>query len=116
MTPSNDREMPTRLTIQYVIVRADRRYAEDHLAKPLPPDRLDTLIRAVDANFGTAAVQELEVIAANTKALLGKLVTAVTGTWNPDRNVVRQVQDALRQLRQVEAHLLSQHEEQEGVA
>jgi hypothetical protein len=106
----NDRELPTRLTIQYVLVRADRRYAQEHLTNALPPDRMDTLIRAVDSNFGASAVGELELIAANSKALIGRLVEAVSGSWNPAGNVARQVVEALRQLRQVEAFLRSLNE------
>jgi hypothetical protein len=89
------------------LVRADRHWATQHRANPLPSDRLLVLIRAM-----SGAQRDLELEMANTRGLLARLVEAVTGGWDPKGDVACQAQEALRELRRVEAFLLSLHNEQ----
>lgn len=115
---TNWREGPTpeqvsRLNIQYVLVRADRQWATDHLANALPADRMDYLIRAVEKSVGMTAVRDLECELAVTRGLLSRLVEAVTGQWDPRGDPGQQAQEALRQVRRVEAYLASLNPDQE---
>lgn len=109
MTP----EQSSRLNIHYVLVRADRQYATDHLTNALPPDRLDVLIRAVETNVGSTAVRELEGELAIARGCLARLLEAVNGVWSPGVDVGAQTWEALRQVHAVEAYFQSLHTEQE---
>lgn len=109
MTP----EQSSRLNIHYVLVRADRQYATDHLTNALPPDRLDVLIRAVETNIGSTAVRELEGELAIARGCLARLLEAVNGVWSPGVEVGAQTWEALRQVHAVEAYFHSLRNEQE---
>jgi hypothetical protein len=111
MTP----EQASRINIQFEMVRADRRWATEHRTTAIPPDRMDWLIRAMEKHVGATAVLEVEMELANTRGCLARLIEAVTGRWQPDVEVGAQALAAMRQLRQVEAFLLSLSDEQ-GVA
>lgn len=87
---------------------ADRRWATAHRTTPLAADRLAALCRAQ-----AAVMREQHAEYANVRAVLRKLVTAVTGEWHDDLPEVRQAMEAMRQLRLVRAHLLSQQHDQE---
>lgn len=90
------------------LVRADRHWATAHRANSLPPDRLAWLLRAV-----SGSQRDLELEHANTRALLARLVEVVTGQWDPRGDAATQVQEAMREVRRVEAYLQSLHAEQE---
>lgn len=90
------------------LVDADRRWATAHRATPLPPDRLAALCRAQ-----AAVMREQHAEHVNVRAMLRRLVTAITGEWDEDLPEVRQAMEAMRQLRLVRAHLLSQQNSQE---
>jgi hypothetical protein len=109
MTP----EQSSRLNIHYVLVQADRQYANDHLTNALPPDRMDVLIRAVETNIGSTAVRELEGELANARGCLARLLEAVNGAWSPGMDVGAQTWEALRQVHAVEAYFQSLNNEQE---
>lgn len=109
MTP----EQSSRLNIHYVLVRADRQYATDHLTNALPPDRLDVLIRAVETNIGSTAVRELEGELAIARGCLARLLEAVNGVWSPGVDVGAQTWEALRQVHAIEAYFRSLQNEQE---
>lgn len=87
---------------------ADRRWATAHRTTPLAPDRFAALCRAQ-----AAVMREQHAEYANVRAMLRKLVTAVTGRWDDDLPEVGQAMEALRQLRRVERYLLSQQHNQE---
>jgi hypothetical protein len=87
---------------------ADRCWATAHRTTPLASDRLAALCRAQ-----AAVMREQHAEYANVRTVLRKLVTAVTGEWHDDLPEVRQAMEAMRQLRLVRAHLLSQQNNQE---
>jgi hypothetical protein len=105
-----------RLNIGLVVIRADRRWCEDHAADATPAEHLNTIIRAVEDHVGLGATDQMRAELANTKALLGKLVTAVRGSWDPDASHSRQVTEALGQLRAVERFLKSLNTTEKGAA
>lgn len=90
------------------LVDADRRWATAHRATPLPPDRLAALCRAQ-----AVVMREQHAEHVNVRAMLRKLVTAVTGGWDDDLPEVGQAMEALRQLRRVEQFLRSLQSDQE---
>lgn len=106
----------SRLNIGLVVIRADRRWCEENAADATPADHLNTIIRAVEDHVGLPANDAMRHELANTKALLGKLVAAVLGAWDPDASHSRQVTAALGQVRQVERYLKSLQGEQRGAA
>lgn len=106
--------MTARLNVGLVVIRADRRWCEENAADATPADHLNAIIRAVDEHVGTAAVDQLSADLANTKALLGKLVQAVTGEWKSGGCHAKQVNDAVRQVRAVREYLTN--EAQRGAA
>lgn len=108
MTP----ELDTRLKIGLVMVQADRNWAVHHLANPLPADRIDVLVRAVESSIGATGVRDLEAQLATARGCLARLVEAVTGKWLPDKSPGAQAMEAIRQVHRVEAYLLSQQDEQ----
>jgi hypothetical protein len=87
---------------------ADRRWAIAHRATPLASDRFAALCRAQ-----AAVMREQHTEYANVRAMLRKLVTAVTGRWDDDLPEVGQAMEALRQLRRVEQFLRSLQSDQE---
>jgi hypothetical protein len=103
--------MTGRINIGTVLIRADRAWAIDNAADALLPDHMNALIRAVEAQLGTAAMDEVHSELANTRALLGRLVRAVTDSWKPNGNHAEQVQEAVRQVNAVRAYLTGQEEE-----
>lgn len=106
----------TWLAVQYAMVKADRRWAGERYAPPLPPDRMVNLIRAATTAvppLPDGMVAELSF----TRALLRALVEAANGVWLPDVDPVLQVQLALQQLGEVEVYLMSlQGEDEKGAA
>ena len=105
MTP----EQAVRVRVQQAMVSADHRWAMQRRANPLPADRIDVLSRAVASD----AVPDLTLQVANARGCLARLVEAITGTWRPTVAAGEQKADALRQLRQIEAFLLSLQVDQE---
>lgn len=108
MTP----ELDTRLKIGLVMVQADRNWSVHHLANPLPADRMDVLVRAVESSVGATGVRELEAQLASVRGCLARLVEAVVGEWLPDKSPGAQTVEAIRQVHRVEAYLQSLEEEQ----
>lgn len=106
-----------RLNVGLVVIRADRKWCDENAADATPADHLNAIIQAVEDHVGLTASDRVNHELANTKALLGKLVTAVAGVWDPAASHSRQVTEALGQVRQVERFLKSLHEtEQRGAA
>lgn len=100
----------SRLNIRFVLTRADARWAMENSDEAVHPERLDALIDAVETNVGKTAVERLELELANTRAMLGRLVTEIRGHWNPDRPAQPQARAALEDLRLLERYLLSLNE------
>lgn len=109
--------MSPRLNLGLVIIRADRRWCEENAADATPAGHLNAIIRAVEDHVGLAASDRVQHELANTRALLGKLVAAVRGAWDPDVSHSRQVTEALGHVRAVERYLKSLHAtQQKGAA
>jgi hypothetical protein len=104
------------LNIGLVVVRADRRWCEANAAEATPAEHLNVIIRAVEDHVGLAASDRVRHELANTKALLGKLVAAIAGAWDPDASHSRQVTEALGHVRAVERYLKSLHTAEKGAA
>jgi hypothetical protein len=105
-----------RPDIRTVLARADRRWALANAADPILADHLDALTEAADTYLGTEAVVAVRAELATTKALLGRLVKVLVGSWDPKGDVPVQAAEAGRVLRQVEQYLLSLHDDQKGAA
>lgn len=109
--------MSRRLNIGLVVIRADRRWCEENAADATSADHLNAIIRAVEDHVGLTATDKARHELANTKALLGKLVAAIAGAWDPDASHSRQVTEALGHVRAVERFLKSLHgAEEKGAA
>lgn len=97
--------------LRTVLVRADRRWSLDNEDSVSDPPRMDALVTAVEH-----WADSLETEAANTRALLGRVLLAVNERWDQDGDVPKQVSEALRQLRLVRAYLLSLQHDEQGAA
>lgn len=97
--------MTGQVSIATVLIRADRAWAMDNAADAMLPDHMNALIRAAETYFGTAAVDGLRAEVANSRALLGRVVRAVTDEWKPNGNHAEQVAEALREVRAVREFL-----------
>lgn len=104
------------VNIGTVIIRADRKWCADNAADATPAEHLNAIISAVEEQVGTVAVDRLRLELANTRTLLGKLVRAITGTWDAKGCLGGQVTEALRQVRMVERYLLSLQPTEEEAA
>ncbi len=102
---------PRQPPVRAVLERADRRWSLANDDEPIDAPRMDALVMAAERWFSEGP----ETAHANTRALLGRLLLAVTGEWDVDGDVPKQVSEALRQLRLVRAYLLSQNDAK-GVA
>lgn len=108
--------MSARLNLGLVVIRADRRWCEENAADATSADHLNAIIQAVEGHIGTPALDTLNVELANTRALLGKLVAATVGSWDPKKSHAGQVTAALGQIRTVERYLKSLNDNQRGAA
>lgn len=97
----------TRLNIRHVLTRADNDWANGHSHLPMEPARMLALVEAVERNIGRTAVEQLRVDLANARALIGRLVEAIRGEWDPARDPHKQIRAAMDELRRVERFLLS---------
>lgn len=96
------------LDINLIVERADRAWALHEQADQSEPDRLAAIARSVRDHVHLHVMDNLEVELGSTRALLGRLVNAVTGDWDPDEPAAPQVNAAIRDLRAVEAYLTSE--------
>lgn len=101
----------SRLNIRFVLTRADSRWAMDNNDDAIHPERMAALIEAVETSIGRTGVERLQLDLANARALIGRLVEAVRGRWDPARDQQGQIRAALDELRQVERYLLSLNED-----
>lgn len=102
----------TRRDILFALARGDRIWAQQHMTHPLPADRLDALARELHATV-VVAVQDQRLRSANERGCLARLIEAVLGTWDPAVDPGAQTAEALKQVRRVEAYLVSLNHDQE---
>ena len=93
-------------TVRSILARADQRWAVLNNDELTDPPRMDALVVALEQGL----VNDLETELANVKALLARVVGVINDGWDPDVAPASQVAEALKQLRQVRAYLLSQNE------
>lgn len=106
----------TRVNIRSVLTHADNDWAMGHSARTIEPARMLALVEAIEKSIGRTAVERLQLDLANARALIGRLVEAVRGGWDPARDQHGQIQSALDELKAVERYLRGLNDEQKGAA
>lgn len=97
----------TRLNIRRALANADTDWAHAHSAGQIEPGRMVALVEAVERHIGSTAVEQLRLDLANARAVIGRLVEAIRGEWDPAKDPHTQIRAALDELKQVERFLLS---------
>jgi len=97
----------TRLNIRRVLANADTDWASGYSADLIEPARMTALVEAVEKHIGRTAVEQLRLDLANARAIVGRLVEAVRGEWDPVRRQHEQIRAALAELHRVREFLES---------
>lgn len=105
-----------RLDLDLVIDRADRSWSVATESERSEPERLAAIARSVRDHVHLHVLDQVEVELGSTRGLLGRLVTAVAGEWDPDQPATPQVTAALRELAAVAAYLRGLNKAQKGAA
>jgi MoxR-like ATPase len=106
----------SRLNIRRVLTRADNDWAVGHSAQAVEPARMLALVEALEKNLGRTAVERLQLDLANARALIGRLVEAICGRWDPARDQHAQIRAALDDLKVIRQYLESLHDHTSEVA